>query len=155
SKLCKIGSPGRRADLARPRCCSLQIGVGGCCVSRLRVVVREALEVVVEDARVELLENHGDARVEVSAPGRGQRRQRRFLQEPMPKAADELRVAALLAHDLGAEQVGELVRRSIAGDAFQGGYGEVAANHRGELRESARRLWQTVYASHQQILQRR
>src|SRR5262245_11269225 len=114
----------------------------------------EALEVVVERVRVQLLEDRSDARVAVSDPRRRDRRQRRFLQEPMPKAADQLRVASLFAHDLCAKEVGEVVARSIAGDALQGGYGEVTADHPGELRESARRLRQTVYASHQQVLER-
>ena len=63
-------------------------------VSRLRVIVREPLEVLVERVGVERLEHGGDARVQVALSCRRERRERGVVEEAVRERALEDRVAA-------------------------------------------------------------
>ena len=72
----------------------------------------------------------------------------------MPERAHELGVPPELAHDLGAEELGEIVARALARDALEGRHGELATDDRGDLRQPARPVRQAVDARDEQVLER-
>ena len=120
------------------------------------MVVREPLEVVVERVRVERLERRGDAGVELPLPGRRERRERRVVQEPVRERALEDRVAANLAHDLGAEERGQtLGRRRSPTTSSSAATGNVRPMAAATGASCARLRGQAVDPGDEEVLERR
>ncbi len=104
---------------------------------------------------MELLEGRRDRRVELATPARRKRRQRRLVEQPVPESADELWVAPELAHDLGAEELCEIVARPLPGDVFENPHRELAAEDGGDLRQPAGTVRQSVDPRDEEALERR